>query len=257
MTGDLATALAGSSPIFGRDGRTRTRSVNFLAAHDGFTLLDLVSNANKHNDANGEQNRDGHNENLSWNNGTEGATDDREILQRRRTDVMALLSTLFATRGTIMISAGDEGGRSQHGNNNAYCQDNEITWLDWAQLDETLVSHTAFVSTLRKRFSIFAETAFLTDEDVEWLSPDGTPMTVSQWQTRDFSTLAMVLKTRDNSNGKPSHLAFLINRAHAEQAFALPSGGAEQWLLMTPDKTTAAGEKVLVPARSVRVVLAG
>jgi glycogen operon protein len=135
MTGDLATALAGSSPIFGRDGRTRTRSVNFLAAHDGFTLLDLVSNANKHNEANGEQNRDGHNENLSWNNGIEGATDDREILQRRRTDVMALLSTLFATRGTIMISAGDEGGRSQRGNNNAYCQDNEINWLDWTKLD--------------------------------------------------------------------------------------------------------------------------
>jgi glycogen operon protein len=156
-----------------------------------------------------------------------------------------------------MISAGDEGGRSQRGNNNAYCQDNEITWLDWAQLDETLIDHTAFVSALRKRFSVFADTTFLTDGDVEWLSPDGTPMTVSQWQTPDFSTLAMVLNTLDNSSGKLSHLAILINRAHAEQAFALPSSGAEQWQLLASDKTTAAGEKVLVPARSVSVVLAG
>ncbi|PZM08525.1 glycogen debranching protein GlgX [Rhizobium tubonense] len=256
MTGDLATALAGSSPVFGRDGRTQTRSVNFLAAHDGFTLMDLVSNVAKHNDANGEHNRDGHNENLSWNNGVEGATDDAAIRKRRQDDIMALLSTLFAARGTIMISAGDEGGRSQQGNNNAYCQDNEITWLDWAKLDDTLVSHTAFVSALRKRFAVFSEMTFLTDDDVEWLSPDGTPMTVGQWQTPNFSALVMVLKTLDNSNGKNSRIAILINRAQAEQTFALPYAGAIRWQLMAPEKTADAGDKLVVPARSVRVVLA-
>jgi glycogen debranching enzyme len=256
MTGSLATALAGSSPIFGRDGQRETRSVNFLAAHDGFTLMDLVSNADKHNDANGELNRDGHNENLSWNNCAEGATDDLGILERRRGDVMALLSSLFATRGTIMISAGDEGGRSQRGNNNAYCQDNDITWLDWAKLDETLVSHTAFLSALRKRFRAFSATRFLTEEDVAWLSPEGAPMTVDQWQTPGFSTLTMVLKTPDGNSGKLSHLAILINRAHAENAFVLPSTGAGEWQVLAADKRIAADEKVLVPARTVRFALA-
>jgi glycogen operon protein len=255
MTGDLATALAGSSPIFGRDGRTQTRSVNFLAAHDGFTLMDLVSNASKHNDANGEHNRDGHNENLSWNNGVEGTTDDPVILKSRRDDVMALLSTLFASRGTIMLTAGDEGGRSQHGNNNAYCQDNEITWLNWAQLDDALVSHTAFVSALRKRFTVFSEMAFLTDQDVEWLSHEGTPMTVAQWQTPNFATLTMVLKTLDNSNSHNSRIAILINRAHAEQVFALPIIGVTRWQVLTPEKAAEVDGKLLVPGRSVRMVL--
>ena len=251
LTGDLATLLAGSAPSFSRNGRRETRSVNFLAAHDGFTLMDMVSNHAKHNEANGENNRDGHNENLSWNNGTEGQTDDPEIQARRRADIMAMLSTLFATRGTIMLTAGDEAGRSQRGNNNAYCQDNAITWLDWATLDPELIEHTAFLATLRKRFSAFSEMAFLTDADVEWLSPEGSPMTVQQWQTPDFSTLGMVLKTIDHISGKPCRLAVLINRSYAEHSCTLPSGSGD-WKLLSRNGSEAISNTVPVPARSVR-----
>lgn len=252
MTGDLATLLAGSAPLFERDGRRHTRSVNFLAAHDGFTLMDLVSNNHKHNEANGEDNRDGHSDNLSWNNGVEGPTDDVEILARRRTDVMALLSTLFATRGSIMLTAGDEAGRSQRGNNNAYCQDNAITWVDWAELDRELIAHTAFLARLRRRFAIFSGTGFLTGEDVDWLSPAGTPMTVEQWQTPDFQTLTMVLNTIDRTDGRPARLAVLINRAQAEQVFELPREDGLSWRLLSPEGETPADQPISVPPRTVR-----
>src|SRR5690606_1970207 len=124
--GPLATAMAGSSEIFSGE---RTRTVNFVAAHDGFTLADVVAYSRKHNEANGEANRDGEHDNNSWNNGVEGPTDDPAILAARAADMRALLATLFASRGTIMLTAGDEFGRSQGGNNNAYAQDNETTWL--------------------------------------------------------------------------------------------------------------------------------
>ena len=235
MTGPLATALSGSSDIFSRHGQVRTRTINFLAAHDGFTLMDVVSNSHKHNEANGEDNRDGHNDNQSWNNGTEGATNDPQILENRQRDVMAMLSTLFASRGTIMLTAGDEGGRSQRGNNNAYCQDNEITWMDWARLDADLVSHTAALSALRKRFSVFSEDLFFTgDGDIEWLSPAGGPMTVGEWEGATGTTLALILPSSDRHTGKPARLAVLINRAHQAQEFVLP--GAD-WQNLLSDET--------------------
>jgi len=252
MTGDLATLLAGSAPLFERDGRSQTRSVNFLAAHDGFTLMDLVSNSHKHNEANGEDNRDGHSDNLSWNNGIEGQTDDSDILARRRTDVMALLSTLFATRGTIMLTAGDEAGRSQRGNNNAYCQDNAITWVDWSSLDRELVDHTAFLSRLRKRFAIFAEMDFLTETDVSWLSQEAVPMTVEQWQTPEMSTLTMVLATVDRLDGSAARLAVLINRTHETRDFALPSVDAASWRELSAGGEKPVAGHVSVSSRTVR-----
>ena len=138
MIGQLATRLAGSSDFFRKDGQQTTRSVNFIAAHDGLTLADLTSYERKHNEANGEQNRDGHNENLSWNNGAEGDSADAAIVEARRRDRRAMLATLFASRGSIMLTAGDEFGRTQHGNNNAYAQDNAVTWLDWQTRDREL-----------------------------------------------------------------------------------------------------------------------
>ncbi|WFR94598.1 glycogen debranching protein GlgX [Rhizobium tumorigenes] len=255
MTGDLATLLAGSAPSFERDGRKQTRSVSFLAAHDGFTLMDLVSNTQKHNEANGENNRDGHSDNLSWNNGVEGETDDSEIITRRRTDVMAMLSTLFATRGSIMLTSGDEAGRSQRGNNNAYCQDNAITWVDWAAFDEELVSHTAFLADVRKRFVIFSQTDFLTDGDVAWLSPSAAPMTVEQWQTPDLSTLTMVLNTVDRLEQKPARLAVVINRTHAEQTFTLPGSGNHPWRLLSAGSEAEVPEHISVSSRSVRFLV--
>jgi glycogen operon protein len=255
MTGDLATLLSGSAPLFERDGRNETRSVNFLAAHDGFTLMDLVSNQSKHNEANGEDNRDGHSDNLSWNNGIEGRTDDAAIIARRRTDVMALLSTLFATRGTIMLTAGDEAARSQRGNNNAYCQDNEITWVDWASLDQDLIAHTAFLAGMRRRFAIFTETRFFTGEDVAWLSPSGSPMTVGEWQAPEGSTLAMVLNTTDGLDGTPVKLAVLVNRQHEPQSFILPDAGGGVWQALSADDNAPVAGHFSVPPRTVAFMM--
>ncbi|MBB3317262.1 glycogen operon protein [Rhizobium sp. BK181] len=253
-TGPLATALAGSSDIFGRNGGQATRSVNFLAAHDGFTLNDLVSYSGKHNEANGEENRDGHNENHSWNNGIEGETRYPDIIRRRRDDLKALLSTLFASRGSIMLTAGDEAGRTQRGNNNAYCQDNEITWMDWAALDDELVAHTAFISGLRKRFSAFSQAAFLNGNgDVEWISPSGQPMTVQEWETPNFSTLGTVLATRDQQGGKATRLAVLFNRSGGEEIFTLP--GSASWRHLAPDAAKKSVASAIVPRRSVAFYL--
>jgi glycogen operon protein len=248
-TGALAAALSGSSDIFARNGATETRSVNFLAAHDGFTLQDLVSYNGKHNEANGEDNRDGHNENHSWNNGVEGDTRYPDIIQKRRDDVEALLSTLFVTRGTVMLTAGDEAGRSQHGNNNAYCQDNAITWVDWAALDDELIAHTAFVSSLRKRFDVFAQFSFFTGNgDVAWIAPSGEPMSVSQWETPGFATLGMVLATKDSTTRKHVRLAILFNRSHTEQIFSLPGS---VWRRITSKGTEKTEAQAIVAARSV------
>ncbi len=249
MTGALATRLAGSSDVFSRPGRDGTRSVNFLAAHDGFTLMDLVSHEHKHNDANGEDNRDGHNENLSWNNGAEGRTDDPQVQERRRRDVRALLSTLFASRGTIMLTMGDEGGRSQQGNNNAYCQDNEITWMDWKTLDADLVRHTATLAAIRKRFPVFSETAFFTgDGDVSWLAPSGASMQVSEWEDPGNMLLGMMLETADGTSGRSARLAILFNRSQKDAQFILP-GSAWQ------DLSSDAPWDGSLPARSVRFCL--
>lgn len=225
-TGRLAHALAGSSEIFARHGENETRSVNFLAAHDGFTLMDLVSYAHKHNEANGEENRDGHNENQSWNNGIEGPSDEPAVVAARWRDVKALLATLFATRGTIMLTAGDEGGRSQGGNNNAYAQDNRITWLDWSALDDELIQHTATLAALRRRFSVFSETTFFTGRqgDVEWLNEHGAPMTVAEWETPDRGHLTMLVKTYDRDMARETRLAILFNRHVSPIHVMLPGG---------------------------------
>ncbi|APO76288.1 glycogen debranching enzyme GlgX 1 [Rhizobium etli 8C-3] len=252
-TGALATALAGSSDIFLRNGGTATRSVNFLAAHDGFTLKDLVSYSHKHNEANGEENRDGHNENHSWNNGIEGDTDDCDIIKKRRCDLKALISTLFASRGSIMLTAGDEGGRTQRGNNNAYCQDNEITWVDWRALDEELITHTAFVAALRKRFSVFSESGFFDGNgDVEWISSSGQPMSVGEWEAANLSALGMLLKTGDRDIRRQVRLAVFFNRSNNAMDFVLPPPDTAEWrLLSAPGNFEKLGPVVTVRPRSV------
>ncbi|MBB4006743.1 glycogen debranching protein GlgX [Allorhizobium taibaishanense] len=216
LTGEMATVLAGSSDIFGWDGAGQSRSVNFIAAHDGFTLHDLVSYAHKHNEANGEENRDGHNDNHSWNNGAEGETDDPAILTARKRDCAALISTLFASKGWIMLTAGDEGGRSQRGNNNAYCQDNALTWLDWAALDADLIAHTGRLAALRKRFAALCDPAFFTGQgDATWIDAHGQPMTVEAWQNPQNRFLGLVIATADSITGRDTRLAVLINRGEA------------------------------------------
>ena len=180
--GAFASRLSGSSDVFGGNGAAGTRSVDFIAAHDGMTLADLTAYAERHNEANGEDNRDGHHENLSWNHGVEGDTGDEAIRARRAAAVAAMLTTLFLSRGTIMLTAGDEFGRSQGGNNNAYAQDNALSWLDWQNRDMAREALVASLSRLRKDFGL-GHGAFLHPPQAgllpagRWLRPDWTPMT--------------------------------------------------------------------------------
>ncbi|WP_342361990.1 glycogen debranching protein GlgX [Terrarubrum flagellatum] len=185
-TGALATRLAGSADLFQRERRGPHASINYLAAHDGFTLADLVSHRDKHNEANGESNRDGSSENYSWNNGWEGTTDRTDIVIARKRDVRALLATLFVSRGVPMIQAGDEAGRSQNGNNNAYAQDNEAFWLDWAAMDQDLIAFVARLARFRREHpAITADEFFFGGADgtadVRWLRADGEAMRDADW----------------------------------------------------------------------------
>ncbi|RZK02949.1 MAG: glycogen debranching enzyme GlgX [Novosphingobium sp.] len=181
--GALGTRLAGSADVFGEQA---SRSINFLAAHDGFTLADTVSYAERHNWANGEANRDGHGENFSWNNGAEGLTTDPAILARRDTDLRALLATLFASTGTIMLTAGDEFGRSQQGNNNAYAQDNALSWIDWSRRDTALEDFVAGLACWRaERVAQFRQFALPGD----WLTLDGFAMTAVDWENPELPGL--------------------------------------------------------------------
>jgi len=184
--GTLATRMAGSADIFGEQ---TCRSVNFLAAHDGFTLADTVAYVNRHNEANGENNRDGHGDNRSWNCGVEGVTDDPAILAERARDLRALLATLFASTGTIMLTAGDEFGRSQQGNNNAYCQDNAIGWVDWAARDTSLEDYVAQLAAWRA-----AHVASLAQfpRSGHWTRPDGTPVQPQDWDDPQAPGIAYV-----------------------------------------------------------------
>jgi glycogen operon protein len=233
--GDLATRLAGSSDIFGHDGATATRSANFVAAHDGFSLADLVSYERKHNEANGEENRDGHNENFSWNNGAEGATDDPVTSRTRRRDALALLATLFASRGTVMLTAGDEFGRTQHGNNNAYAQDNGITWIDWANRDRAREEYVAALAGLRGRFPALRNTDFLNGasrdglRDVEWLSETGEGMRQGDWENAERRRLTMMLAAGDR---RRSRVVVTINGDRRAAIFALPQRAGWNWIML-------------------------
>lgn len=185
-TGTLATALSGSTDVFGQE---RTRSVSFVAAHDGFTLADVVSYSQRHNHANGENGRDGHAGEIAWNNGAEGPSDDPSVIARRALDQRALLGTLFATRGTIMLTAGDEFGRTQHGNNNAYAQDNETTWLDWHARDRALEEHVAALSAMRRAAPALSDPTIR--HDTMWRRLDGDAMAQHDWDAAAGVSLAL------------------------------------------------------------------
>lgn len=232
MVGRLATRLAGSSDVFA--GEKQSRSVNFIAAHDGMTLADLVRYEKKHNEANGEANRDGHDENLSWSHGAEGESDDADIVARRVGDQRALLATLFASRGTAMLTAGDEFGRSQRGNNNAYAQDNDLTWLDWAGRDSALEDHVAALSALRRSLLGLRDIRFFTGQphggdglpDVAWMTETGLPMDEASWNDQDRQRLAMVLGDAGTDGGR---LAVLVNGDRRSSTFVLPLRDGYRW----------------------------
>ncbi len=256
--GSLATRLAGSSDVFGRDGNATTRGVNFVAAHDGMTLADLTAYAHKHNEANGEDNRDGHDENFSWNHGVEGASGDAAIIARRRSDAEAMLATLFLSRGTILLTAGDEFGRTQRGNNNAYAQDNAITWLDWSGRDEALEDFVAALSSLRSKLGLDAQAFFVPaggddgSATAEWLWTDWTPMTEERWNEADNRRLALVIE----QPGRP-RLAGLFNADRRAVAFAPKARDGHAWRDVTPVPAmgTEAAGTIRLEGRSVAILV--
>ena len=219
--GVFAERFAGSSDIFNREDRLPHGSLNFITAHDGFTLRDLVSYNHKHNEANCEENRDGRNENYSYNHGIEGSQLDladewqSAVEKRRVLSEKGLLGSLLLANGVPMLLAGDEFGNSQYGNNNAYCQDNEITWLKWDDFNQTLFDFTKQTIALRKKIKSLQQEAWWSDENVVWLNTGGNPMTLDDWHNRESKALQIML------DGK---YLFLINAKTEPQSFYFPSG---------------------------------
>ncbi len=204
LVADMASRVAGSSDIFGYRGRRPWASINFVTAHDGFTLQDLVSYQDKHNEANGEDNRDGHEPNFSWNSGAEGPSEDPAIIALRDQQKRNLMATLLLSLGVPMLLAGDEFGRSQNGNNNAYCQDNEISWLDWQNIrpeDEALRAFVRYLIHFRRQHRVFSRPRFFRGEmmsedglkDITWLTPAGVEATGEDWGNHVALSLGYVL----------------------------------------------------------------
>ena len=248
--GEIAQRLTGSSDLFNRRGRRPWASVNFIAAHDGFTLHDAVSYDHKHNDANGEQGRDGHSDNRSWNCGTEGPTDDPAVLQLRERQKRNLLTTLLFAQGTPMLLAGDEHGRTQQGNNNAYCQDNEISWVDWElaaqEPNQELTRFVGILARMRRELPVLRRNRFLTgnvDEetgitDVRWLAPDGTDLTEEHWADSQMRSFGVLLDGRARISeirrrAADATVLMFLNAHHEPVSFELPeTADQDRWVLL-------------------------
>jgi len=231
--GELAERFAGSSDIFRHNGRKPTASLNFVTAHDGFTLHDLVSYDRAHNEANGEDGQDGHGHNLSWNSGEEGPTDDPEVIALRKRQTRNFLATLFLSQGVPMLTAGDEFARTQRGNNNAYCQDNEISWIDWSlsAANADLVDFVRLLASLRRSHVEFRRETFLKGaasrvevKDVTWLHARGSEMTQDDWRDVNLRTLGIWYGKRSN---RAARLLLLLNASESAQAFTLPAPPAD------------------------------
>ncbi|MGD0075846.1 MAG: glycogen debranching protein GlgX [Candidatus Binataceae bacterium] len=275
---ELATRLAASGDSFDHRGRKPWASVNFITAHDGFTLNDLVSYNEKHNEANGEFNQDGTSDSRSWNCGAEGPTDDLAIIQLRERQKRNMLATLFLAQGTPMLMAGDEFGRTQHGNNNAYCQDNEISWLNWEKIDDKGQALTNFVRTLTKlksTFPILQRGRFLKSElnealqvkEITWINASGVEMQQDDWGDGNMRCFGMLLDGRAPSTGikrvaSDPTLLLVMNAYHEAVKFRIPEvPGGSRWrcfidtndperdelsLFRTGDKYEVTGRSLLV-----------
>jgi len=260
---EFASRLTGSADLYEHTARRPVASINFVTAHDGFTLADLVSYNEKHNEANGEDNRDGESHNRSFNCGAEGPTDDPEVLALRARQQRNFIATLLLSQGVPMIAHGDELGRTQRGNNNVYCQDSELSWVDWAGADTDLIAFTRKVSALRTAHPVFRRRRFFSGRpvrgrdgqrlpDIAWLSPDGSEMTDEDWDTGYAKSIAVFL----NGQGIPDLDArgrrvvddsFLLcfNAHHEPIDFAVPAADfAPAWVrvLDTAAPDGAAGE---------------
>ena len=277
---DAGYRLTGSSDLYKHDGRRPYASINFVTAHDGFTLRDLVSYNDKHNEANGENNQDGANDNNSWNMGVEGPTDDPEINHARARQVRNLLATLLLSQGVPMISGGDEMGRTQKGNNNAYCQDNEISWYDWTPSEENdlLIDFTCRLIALRKDHPNLRRRKFFQDRvihhsaarDIAWFGTNGKELNEDAWNSGWVRTLGMMLNgatldATDQLGNKITDNSFLLllNAHHEAVNFVLPlppQDGIWQCILNTnrletPFKKSTARRRLRLEGRSLILLL--
>lgn len=279
--GKFAWRFTGSSDLYYDDWRRPVASINFITAHDGFTLKDLVSYNEKHNEANGENNKDGESHNISWNCGTEGPTDNPGINKLRARQVRNFLSTLFLSQGIPMLVAGDELGKTQHGNNNAYCQDNEISWLDWENADKELIDFTSALINLRLSHNVFTRLQWFKYEavngdmvkDIEWFLPDGNIMTIEDWENDNTKSIGVYLsgdgiqaRTPEGDIIQDDNFYIIFNGHHEAHIFKLPGKewGTPWSIIMNTfdgkfmDKNTEvynAGEEVNVPGRSVILLI--
>lgn len=275
MLGEFAARLTGSPDLYEGDYRRPTASINFVTAHDGFTLHDLVCYNKKHNEANGEKNNDGENHNRSWNCGEEGPTDDPLIAQLRQRQKRNLLTTLFLSQGVPMLLAGDEISRTQRGNNNAYCQDNEISWVNWEEADHDLLQFTCSLIHLRKHHPSFCRRRWfqgrpirgLGVEDIAWFLPDGTEMTEAHWNYDFAKSLGIYLNGRGLHSLGPKgeriiddSFYVIFNAHHEPLNYTLPpSKYAKTWTkvldttenIIQESNTYKAGENITVEGRSI------
>ena len=273
--GEFASRFTGSSDLYKDDGRGPYASVNFITAHDGFTLRDLVSYNDKHNDANGEGNNDGEGHNRSWNCGVEGPTEDEAVNAIRTRQQRNFLATLFFSQGIPMLLGGDEIGRTQQGNNNAYCQDNEISWIDWEDVDENLLAFTRRVIAIHAQHPVFRRRRWFKGRpvrgagvtDIGWFRPDGAEMTESDWQLDHARSFAVFLNgdaLRDtDDDGRPirDDSVLLLFNAHRDGVpFTMPAEqfGARWHCIVDTSSATgegsgdvAAGQTLDVPGRTV------
>jgi isoamylase len=273
---DFAQRFTGSSDLYQHDGRSPFASVNFVTAHDGFTLRDLVSYNDKHNEANGEDNKDGTTDNRSWNHGVEGDTDDAAINELRARQQRNFLVTLFLSQGVPMLLGGDEFGRSQRGNNNAWCQDSELSWFRWDEADDELIEFTRRVIRIRKDHPVFRRQQFLAGAevrgsglpDVWWFRPDGRRMTQKDWQNANAHTLGVFLngeeipsRTHDGHEIEDDSFLLLFNAYQEPITFTLPTRRfGTRWLVELATGTNAprdvlsARAEVTVDAHSVTLL---
>jgi len=269
----LAERFSGSADLYADDGRHPSASINFVTAHDGFTLRDLVSYNDKHNEANLEDNRDGADDNRSWNCGAEGDTDDYDVLALRARQQRNLLATLLLSQGVPMLLGGDEAGRTQGGNNNGWCQDNEISWVDWERADGELLGFTRRLIALRREEPVFARGRFFTGRerrgsglpDVVWLRPDGPAMSEDDWDDDGARALGAFLNGRelepaeDGTEVRSDSFVVLFNAHHDGVEFTLdPDLGARWRIEIATDGTDGieldGGAATILPARSLRVL---
>ena len=268
---DLAYRLTGSSDLYQDDGRSPHSSVNFVTAHDGFTLRDLVSYDRKHNEANGEDNHDGTDDNRSWNCGVEGETDDARIRALRARQMRNLLVTMFVSQGCPMLLGGDEIGRTQRGNNNAYCQDNEVSWFDWEHADEAMLAFTRRVIALRASQPVLRRRHFFQGQvgrgarrkDIAWFRRDGEELRDEDWGSGQRQSLGMLLngdlipdKGRRGERVRGDTLLVLLHSSAEDTAWILPTGWGRTWevLLDTAKPAEPPGTRRLSEGESLTVV---